>query len=130
LALILGSTLLPDPFVRTELLGFKASAAGLLFGGVFFYGIGMLGSFLFKKEAMGGGDIKLMAMLGGVLGWKGVILTAFLGSLFGSVVGVSLIISKGGQVSTKIPFGPYLALGALFSLFMGQEFLIWFLHMR
>jgi leader peptidase (prepilin peptidase)/N-methyltransferase len=134
LALILGSMLLPDPFARTEPMGFKASAVGVLFGGGLFYGIGILGSLVFKKEAMGGGDIKMMSMLGGVLGWKGIILTTFISSLVGSLVGISLIISKGGKVSTKIPFGPYLALGALFSLFLGQEILIWFLpwffHMR
>jgi leader peptidase (prepilin peptidase)/N-methyltransferase len=128
LALIFGSTILPDPFARTDLLGLKMSIAGLLLGGGFFYSIGVLGSAIFKKEAMGGGDIKLMAMLGGVLGWKGVILTTFVGSLFGSFIGISLILIKGGEFGSKIPFGPYLALGAIISLFLGQECLELFLH--
>jgi leader peptidase (prepilin peptidase)/N-methyltransferase len=70
----------------------------------------------------------MMAMVGGVLGWKGVILTTFLGSLLGSIIGVSLIIIKGRQWSSKIPFGPYLAFGTILSLFLGQELLAWYLH--
>ncbi len=130
LALIFGSTILPDPFLRDEMLGFWASFAGFLLGAGLFYSIGMIGSIVFRQEAMGGGDIKLMAMLGGILGWKGIVLTTFLGSLSGSVVGLSLIGIRGKEKGTKIPFGPYLALGALFSLFLGEEFLQWFVSMR
>jgi len=124
LGIILGSTILFDPFFRLNLLGFKASLIGLLLGGGLFYLIAILGEALFKKEAMGGGDIKMMAMVGGFLGWKGVLLTTFLGSLFGSVIGILLIILKGKERGSKIPFGPYLALGAVLSLFFGEEFLI------
>jgi leader peptidase (prepilin peptidase)/N-methyltransferase len=130
LALIFGSTILPDPFSRFELLGFKTSITGVLLGGGLFYAIGALGSAVFKKEAMGGGDIKLMAMLGGIIGWKGVLLTSFIGSLFGSVIGISLILIKGSTFGSKIPFGPYLAFGAIISLFFGQEFYNWYLHSR
>jgi leader peptidase (prepilin peptidase)/N-methyltransferase len=77
---------------------------------------------------MGGGDIKMMAMVGGLLGWKGVLLTTFMGSLLGSVVGVSLIMLKGKEWGSRIPFGPYLAAGALVSLFYGQDILMWYLY--
>lgn len=127
LAIILGSTILPDPFARDELLGFKASLIGFLAGGGFFYLVAVLGRAAFKKDAMGGGDIKMMAMVGGLLGWKGVFLTTFMGSLFGSIIGVSLILLKGREWGSKIPFGPYLALGALLSLFCGQEIIRWYL---
>lgn len=130
LALIFSSTLLPDPFSRADLLGFKASLAGVVLGGGLFYCIGVVGSLIFRKEAMGGGDIKMMAMLGGILGWKGVLLTAFLGSFFGSIAGVSLVLIKGWQMGAKIPFGPYLAFGAILSLLFGQEFLTIFLNAR
>jgi leader peptidase (prepilin peptidase)/N-methyltransferase len=130
IALLFGSTLLPDPFYRADLLGFKSSITGLLFGGGLFYLIGAAGSVVFKKEAMGGGDIKMMAMLGGILGWKGVVMTMFIGSLLGSVFGIYHILIKRGQADTRIPFGPYLAVGALISLFTGQEFLIWFFSVR
>jgi leader peptidase (prepilin peptidase)/N-methyltransferase len=128
LAVILGSTLLPDPFSRYNLLGFKASIIGFLSGGGSFYLIAVLGKAILKKDAMGGGDIKMMAMIGGLLGWKGIILTTFLGSLLGSGIGVSLILLKGREWGTKIPFGPYLALGALVTLLWGEDILMWYLY--
>ncbi len=128
LAVILGSTILPDPFLQSELLGFKASITGFLAGGGSFYLIAVIGKAIFKKDAMGGGDIKMMAMVGGLLGWKGVLLTTFLGSLLGSVTGVSLILLKGREWGSKIPFGPYLAIGALVSLFLGQDIFRWYIY--
>lgn len=77
---------------------------------------------------MGGGDIKMMAMVGAFLGWKAVILTTFLGSLFGAIIGVGLMIFMGKEKGSLIPFGPFLALGAIISLFFGQEILIWYLY--
>jgi len=127
LAVILGSTVLPDPFSRSELLGVKSSVIGFLAGGGSFYLIAAIGKAVLKKDAMGGGDIKMMAMVGGLLGWKGVILTTFTGSLLGSVIGVLLIILKGREWGGKIPFGPYLATGALISLLWGEEILRWYL---
>jgi leader peptidase (prepilin peptidase)/N-methyltransferase len=67
-------------------------------------------------------------MVGGLLGWKAVILTTFMGSLLGSIIGVALILLKGREWGSKIPFGPYLALGALISLFWGQDILIWYIY--
>lgn len=158
LSLIFGSTILPDPFSRIDLLGFKASIVGIFLGGGLYYAIAILGKAVFKKDAMGGGDIKLMAMVGGVLGWKGVLLTTFIGSFFGSIIGIFLILMKrtrrqsstkgpenvtlslskgdkerdfrvrGREWDTKIPFGPYLAFGAFVSIFMGQEILLWYLY--
>lgn len=128
LAVLLGSTVLPDPFLRSELLGVKTSVTGFLAGGGSFYLIAVIGKAILKKDAMGGGDVKLMAMAGGVLGWKGIILTSFLGSLLGSLVGISLILLKGREWGSKIPFGPYLAVGALISLFWGQDILTWYLY--
>ena len=128
LAVVLGSLILPDPFAAHELLGVKDSVIGFLAGGGSFYLIAVAGKAVLKKDAMGGGDIKMMAMTGGLLGWKGVILTVFLGSLLGSVVGVSLILSKGREWGSRIPFGPYLALGALVSLLWGQDILSWYLY--
>ncbi|MBI5740328.1 MAG: prepilin peptidase [Nitrospirae bacterium] len=127
LAVILGSTILPDPFLRGGMLGVKSSIIGALAGGGSFYLIAVIGKAILKKDAMGLGDIKMMAMVGGLLGWKGVILTTFLGSLFGSVVGVSLIKLKGREWGGRIPFGPYLAAGALISLLLGEDILRWYL---
>jgi leader peptidase (prepilin peptidase)/N-methyltransferase len=128
LAVILGSTVLPDPFIRVDLLGYKASIIGFVAGGGFFYLVAILGKAILKKDAMGGGDIKMMAMIGGLLGWKGVILTTFFGSLIGSIIGISLILLKGREWGSRIPFGPYLALGALISLFWGQDIFMWYIY--
>lgn len=130
LGLIFGSSILPDPFFRIDLLRFTAitgvftSLSGVLLGGGLFYAVGVLGSAVFKKEAMGGGDIKMMAMVGGFLGWKGVLLTTFIGSLLGSIIGLFLILVKGKEWGSKIPFGPYLAFGAVITLLFGQELLM------
>lgn len=127
IAIVLGSTILPDPLLPGNLLGIKASVAGCLAGGGSFYLIAVIGKAVFKKDAMGGGDIKMMAMAGGLLGWKGILLTAFLASLLGSIIGISLILIKGKEWGARIPFGPYLALGAFISLFWGHDILRWYL---
>lgn len=126
LALVLGATILPDPFMREELLGVRDVAIGFLAGGGFFYFIAVAGKAILKKDAMGGGDIKMMAMIGGFLGWKGVMFTTFLGSLLGSIIGMTLILTKGREFGSRIPFGPYLALGALASLLWGEDILAWY----
>jgi leader peptidase (prepilin peptidase)/N-methyltransferase len=128
LAIVLGSAILPDPFYGNELLGPRGALAGFAAGGGFFYLVAILGKAVFKKDAMGGGDIKMMAMVGGLLGWKGVLLTTFMGSLSGSVIGISLILLKGREWGSRIPFGPYLAIGALISLICGRDILRWYFH--
>ncbi|MBA4373543.1 MAG: prepilin peptidase [Thermodesulfovibrio sp.] len=125
LGLAAGSLLLPDPFLRADLLGFKASLAGFLAGGGFFYLIAVL-----SRGGMGGGDIKLMALLGAVMGWKAVLLTTFIGSLTGSLIGIFLIVFKGKGRKTKVPFGPFLALGGLVTLFFAQELILWYLSLH
>lgn len=124
---IAGSLILPDPFVRPFPLGFRESIIGLLSGGLIFYLIAEVSYRILRQEAMGGGDIKMMAMVGAFLGWKSVLLTTFAGSLLGSLIGISLMVFKGKGGKMKIPFGPFLALGALISLFFGQEILSFYL---
>lgn len=123
LGIIAGSFLLPDPFMRAEQLGLVPSLIGFAAGGGFFYLVAVL-----SRGGMGGGDIKLMAMVGGLMGWKSVLLTTFAGSLTGSLLGIFLMIFRGKGRKSKIPFGPFLALGALVTLFFGQEILIWYLY--
>ncbi len=123
LGLVAGSLLLNDPFMRAELLGYKGSLIGVFAGGGLFYLVAVL-----SRGGMGGGDIKMMAMVGALMGWKSVLLTTFLGSLAGSLIGIFLMIFKGRGRKTKIPFGPFLALGTLITLFFGQEILLWYLQ--
>ena len=127
LGLLAGSFLLPDPFMRYTLLGIKSSFIGAAAGFGLYALIATAGYRIFKKEAMGGGDIKMMAMVGGVLGWKGVIMTTFLGSLTGSIIGILSLLIRGREKGSLIPFGPFLALGSLITLFYGQEILTWYL---
>jgi len=107
--------------------GFWNSLMGLLLGGGLFYLIADLSQRILKQEGMGGGDIKLIAMIGAFLGWQSVLLTIFIGALLGSIVGLFLILIKGQGRRYPIPFGPFLALGALASLFWGTEILWWYL---
>lgn len=123
IGLIAGSFILPDPFLRFAPLGFKASIIGFLIGGTLFLLIAII-----SKGGMGGGDIKLMSMIGSFMGWKSVLMTTFIGSLTGAIVGIFLIIFKGKGRKTKIPFGPFLSLGAIITLLFGEEILKFYLN--
>jgi len=79
-----------------------------------------LGNFLFKKESMGGGDVKLLAMIGAFIGWRLVLLTFFIAPIFGSIVGIILKLKKGVEL---IPYAPYLSLGAVMSILYGNTIL-------
>ncbi|MEP6602519.1 MAG: prepilin peptidase [Spartobacteria bacterium] len=79
------------------------------------------------REAMGRGDLKFLAAIGAFLGWRAVLFSIFAGSLVGSLVGlVTMLIGK-RVWSAKLPFGPYLAFGALTWMFLGEAFLKWYL---
>ena len=93
---------------------------GMIAGGGILILIGLMGQFLFKKEAMGGGDIKLMAFIGAVFGWKIALLTIFLGSLSGSIIGLTLIIIKILPKDRYIPFGPFLGVGTWLACLLGD----------
>lgn len=102
------------------------SAIGLLLGGGPLWLIGFAWEKLRKVEAMGGGDVKLMAMMGSFFGWKNALLTIMLGAFAGSIVGITLMALKRHQAEQKIPFGPFLAAGALLALFLGDDILSWY----
>lgn len=128
LGLIAGSLLIPDPFARDSVLGFREGLIGLISGGGLFLMIVILSQLILKREGMGLGDVKMMAMIGAFAGWKSMLLTTFAGSLLGSAVGISLMVFKGKGRETRIPFGPFLAAGALITLFFGQEIMAFYLR--
>ncbi len=108
-------------------IGFIPSLLGGLLGGGGFLLIGLAATRILKKEALGGGDVKLMAMIGTFLGPTGVLFTTFFGSLLGALVGSLWLKLSGKGKGTPIPFGPFLVIGAYISLFWGQEILRWYL---
>jgi|YelNatPaOPRAMG01_1025707.scaffolds.fasta_scaffold148624_1 leader peptidase (prepilin peptidase)/N-methyltransferase len=118
------SFLFPQIHNMERIQGFLYSFEGILLGGGILIFLGIVGKLLFKKDAMGGGDVKLLGMIGAFLGWKPVFLTLFFGSLFGTLISLTLILLGKRKIDDYVPFGPYLALGALISIFLkGNYFL-------
>ncbi|MEY4704451.1 MAG: Type 4 prepilin-like protein leader peptide-processing enzyme [Nitrospirota bacterium] len=107
-------------------VGFINAVLGLAIGGGILWLLAWLSPYLFGKEGMGGGDIKLLAMIGAFLGWKPALLTIMIGSFTGSVIGISLIALRVIKRDDHIPFGPFLVLGALLSMFFAQPLLDWY----
>jgi len=117
LGLVAGTFLLPR---------WWESLAGFLLGGGLLYFMAWISPYLFGKEGMGGGDIKLLAMIGAFLGWQAVLLTVVLGGILGAVVGVGLITARVITRIDYIPFGPFLSLAAAVAMLYGQEILGWY----
>ena len=117
------------PHAGSYLTGFFNSLVGLLLGGGPLLAIGWIWKKLRHIEAMGGGDVKLMGMIGSFLGWKGALLTIMLGALAGSVVGLVLIVFKQHTMERVIPFGPFLAIGTLVTAFHGSDIISWYLSL-
>jgi len=110
-------------------MSFKGSLIGVFTGGGILYTIAFLYFKLRKAQGMGGGDIKLLAMIGAATGIKGVIFTIFTGSFLGTCAGIwALIFIKGSNRQLKIPFGPYLSSGAILYIFFGESLIQWYLH--
>ena len=106
--------------------GLHALLLALLGGAVGFavlWLVGVGGKWLFKEEAMGGGDIKMMAMVGAFLGWQGVLLTIFLGALAGTAIFLPLALAGRKKL---VPFGVFLALGAAVTYLVGPSILQWY----
>lgn len=107
---------------------FVNSLTGAVFGFASLFAVALIGRALFKKEAMGGGDLKLLAMMGAFIGWKNVFFTIFASSFIGSIVGIIMILVKKKGRKEYIPYGPYLALGGILSIFWGDILISKFLY--
>jgi len=101
-------------------MGLVNSMLGLVVGGGLIYITGFLGSLAFKKESMGGGDVKLMAMLGAFLGWKMAILIFFLAPFFGTPPGLYFKFSK---KQDAIPYGPFISMASFTAIVWGDNIL-------
>jgi leader peptidase (prepilin peptidase)/N-methyltransferase len=104
-------------------VGLGSALLGVVIGGGLFLFIAIV-----SRGGMGGGDIKLTAMIGAFLGWQGVFVTIFLAALSGAISGIFLIVVKKKGRKDALPFGPFLALGALLALLWGQDLIHWYLR--
>lgn len=129
--------LIPDEYtvgglVMGLLLALRGGTGGLgravlggVVGFVLLYVVAVVGEKIFGKEAMGGGDIKMMAMVGTFVGWKGVLLTIFGGSLLGTLVFAPLLVFK---VKRLVPFGVFLAGAAAVVFVFGDSLIRWYVE--
>jgi prepilin signal peptidase PulO-like enzyme (type II secretory pathway) len=105
----------------------SAGFAGILIGGGVLFFLGWVGAKIFGKEAMGGGDIKLLAAFGAFLGWEKVLDGLFLGSLICALLGLVLLLSGQLKPKSPLPFGPFLCAGCLLALFFEKlRLIVWF----
>jgi len=115
-------------FVTAE-PGWIGSLIGILLGGGGLLSLGLLGDYLFKKESLGGGDVKLAAMLGAFLGWQKVLFVFISSAMLGLIGAVIMIaLSKKMRETHQIPFGPFLAAAAVIALFFGDKLISLYLE--
>lgn len=107
--------------------GWLNSLLGILLGGGSLFLVAWGYEKLTGKEGMGGGDIKLLAMMGAFLGWRSVLFIIFSASLVGSVIGVTAMLIQKKDGKLAIPFGPFLAFGAILYVFYGRQIITWYL---
>lgn len=109
-------------------VGWLNSLVGILAGGGSLLLVAYGYEFLAKKEGMGGGDIKLLAMMGAFLGWRAIPFIIFASSLIGSLIGIAVMVAKKEDSKLALPFGPFLAVGAVLYIFYGRQIIQWYLH--
>jgi leader peptidase (prepilin peptidase)/N-methyltransferase len=110
-------------YQKTALQGFSWSLAGAMAGALTLLAVAWMGTLLFKKEAMGMGDVKFLAAMCSFLGGTSITWILPLSSLIGSILGLALIYWQRGAWGTRIPYGPFLGLAAVLWLFGGSDFM-------
>lgn len=115
---LLFSTVLPP--------GLQAALIGTLVGGGVLWLIGEAYYRYAGQEGMGGGDVKMLAMIGAFLGWKLVLVALVLSSVTGSVIGMLVILSRRGTMKQALPYGTFLALGGLVASLIGDRIVAWY----
>lgn len=106
-----------------------SSVLGLLAGGGSLWGVAWAYHRITGKDGMGGGDIKLLAMIGTIVGWQGVIFTIFVSSAVGTIIGITVMLVKGKNMKFAVPFGPFLAIGAMAYIFFGERIIFWYFNL-
>jgi len=113
-----GLTIIPSPL---------SSLIGMVAGGGFLLATAWIYEKITGVDGMGGGDIKLLAMIGAFLGWPAIPVTLFIASLLGSVVGITCMVLTGAGRRLALPFAPFLCSGALIFLFYGEQIIDFYL---
>ena len=104
---------------ETWLGGLTQAVIGAAVGWGILWTLGFVGKLVFRKEAMGFGDVKLAGAIGAFLGWRAVLFTLFISSFCGAIVGIGLVLAGRKEMGSRIPYGPYLALAAAIWILWG-----------
>lgn len=125
---VAASALLPQLHAAEDWVGgLFRSGLGLVVGFGVLYAISVVGKLIYKKEAMGFGDVKLMGAIGAFFGWQAVVFTLFVSSFLGSIVGVALMAMGKRDLQGRIPYGPFIAAAAVIWLLTGPSLVGWYL---
>jgi leader peptidase (prepilin peptidase) / N-methyltransferase len=109
--------------------GWLDSFIGIMVGGGSLWLLGELWFRIRHEEGMGFGDVKMLAMIGAFLGWKVMLATLLFSTFLGSIIGVGLIVMKRGSMKTALPFGCFLAIGAILGSVVGDRAVNWYLSL-
>lgn len=104
------------------------SLIGILAGGGSLFLVAWGYELIKGKSGMGGGDIKLLAMIGAIVGWKGVLVTIFLSSAIGTLTGIIVMLRTQKGLKLAVPFGPFLSIAAIIYIFFGSQLIYWYIN--
>jgi len=106
--------------------GWQDALLGALLGGGVLYGVAAAYYAVRREEGLGMGDVKMLAMIGAFLGWQAVLVTLVLSSFSGAAIGMALIAAQRGGMKLALPFGTFLAVGALAAMLVGEPLVAWY----
>lgn len=106
--------------------GWRSAAAGAVAGAGMLWLVGWTYERVRHQEGLGFGDVKMLGMIGAFLGWPLMLLTLVVASLAGSIVGLGLIAARRGDMGSKLPFGSFLAVGAIVAALAGPDLVSWY----
>jgi leader peptidase (prepilin peptidase)/N-methyltransferase len=106
--------------------GWKDALIGAVLGGGILYAIAWAYYLWRREEGMGMGDVKMLAMIGAFLGWKAVLVTLVLSSFSGAIIGMIMMAAQRGDMKYALPFGTFLAIGALIAMLAGEPLVAWY----
>jgi leader peptidase (prepilin peptidase) / N-methyltransferase len=125
--LLLSTVYPPLMDADTIKLSLMRSLLGAVVGGLSLLTVAVVGKLIFRKEAMGRGDVKLLAAIGALFGWQSTLFTILISSLLGGMIGLVLVLGRRKGWESRIPYGPYIAFGAVLWMFCGHEIINWYL---